>query len=90
MVLILLLLLYNKIRNQTTTLRPYRIPFPELLYNKIRNQTTTVDVTDFFPNNYYTTKLEIKPQHVLDCAADVVYYYTTKLEIKPQLNFLCC
>ena len=55
-----------------------------LLYTKIRNQTTT-DERDWlqFPD-YYTPKLEIKPQQSRRIECNARHYYTPKLEIKPQ------
>ena len=55
-----------------------------LLYNKIRNQTTTPIPFLCWMYNYYTTKLEIKPQRDTVAEALRSNYYTTKLEIKPQ------
>ena len=34
--------------------------------------------------NYFTSKLEIKPQHFTQVCKNPSYYFTSKLEIKPQ------
>ena len=57
-------LFYIKIRNQTTTINSQAALTEILFYIKIRNQTTTEIVNTLFSINYFTSKLEIKPQLV--------------------------
>ena len=55
-----------------------------LFYIKNRNQTTTTLSQITSRINYFTSKIEIKPQ--LDGFYELIvgYYFTSKIEIKPQ------
>ena len=55
-----------------------------LFYIKVRNQTTTFTDNNNDQYNYFTSKLEIKPQPVAIPPEEFFDYFTSKLEIKPQ------
>ena len=56
----------------------------QLFYIKDRNQTTTPTRIAYSPPNYFTSKIEIKPQlHSIESYASA-NYFTSKIEIKPQ------
>ena len=58
-------LFYIKNRNQTTTVVVFISKSIRLFYIKNRNQTTTPCVIDLIRFNYFTSKIEIKPQLLL-------------------------
>ena len=57
-------LFYIKDRNQTTTVNGKTLHILKLFYIKDRNQTTTTRPTLFNIKNYFTSKIEIKPQRI--------------------------
>ena len=56
-----------------------------LFYIKNRNQTTTHLPSCICPIDYFTSKIEIKPQLCLCMSVITCNYFTSKIEIKPQL-----
>ena len=59
-----------------------------LFYIKDRNQTTTHSMFLSKNPDYFTSKIEIKPQLTLRIADSERHYFTSKIEIKPQLREL--
>ena len=58
-----------------------------LFYIKNRNQTTTYLMSVLFMADYFTSKIEIKPQQIAQVYPLHKYYFTSKIEIKPQLAY---
>ena len=57
----------------------------ELFYIKDRNQTTTYSLHKTTITDYFTSKIEIKPQLIRTGLRRRQDYFTSKIEIKPQL-----
>ena len=79
-------LFYIKDRNQTTTSYQFLWSAPALFYIKDRNQTTTGCSPTSIPTDYFTSKIEIKPQRKNFAKPESMHYFTSKIEIKPQLS----
>ena len=65
---------------------PPSVEYCGLFYIKDRNQTTTGCSPTSIPTDYFTSKIEIKPQRKNFAKPESMHYFTSKIEIKPQLS----